>query len=172
MGVTTVPKTPQAMEALEAIMGSPLEARGASGKVFGLLNDDTLHDMLDLAARSGPDVDVRPLVALSLDEFVNWAGDASWPGDVRERGAALVSRFADAASLALVADILGIPRASAQERLDARRGTAPGTHAVRDAETGEIFRVEAVYGVVLGAAPEARDRLEAEIFASAPGPAA
>ena len=186
MGYTATPDDAAAMSGMEALMAVPLDAGSASARLAGLLDDDTLHDMLWLAAQAGPRVDARPVVALSLDEFVNWSAAGPWPEDVRERGRMIVERFRDAdisahvsrtvmpdtpeAAAAHVAEILGIGPAEAARRLDVRRGTAPGTHAVRDGDSGEIFRVEAVYGVVLGSDGPVRERLAESLFADAPGP--
>jgi len=185
MGTSFVPRTAMAMEAVERLMGNSMPAcLDPGGRLGGLLDSDNLADMFGRAAAAGPDVDVRPLVAIELDEYVNWTSCEGWDPDVVERGRHLVAAFRDAdvsrhvdrlvmedtpeAALARVAEIQGLDEEAAGARLDARRGFAPGTFVVMDSGTGEAFRTEAVYGVVFAVPPDAMERVEAEIPATAP----
>ncbi len=186
MGVSFVPKTDEAMAELERLMDAPFPAWRAVRGLHGVLVSDNLFDMLDRCQSLGPDTDARPVVALELDEFVNWADASAWEAGVAERGRALVERFRDAdiarhvdrltipataeAATRAIAGVLDLSATAAAGRIDVRPGSAPGTFVALDAETGDAYRVEAVYGVVFEALPEVRERVEAEFASPAPTP--
>lgn len=186
MGVSFVPKTDEAMAALERLMDAPLPAGKAPDRLMGILVSDNLFDMLDRGAARGRGTDARPLVALELDEFVNWSDTGAWPEDVVERGRALVERFRDAdiadhvdrlvmpatseAAALEIARVLDLPASAPDGRIEVRPGSAPGSFVARDSGTGKAYRIEAVYGVAFEALPDARERVDA-LFSEPSSPA-
>ena len=65
-GTWSLPKDQAAEDQLIQIMGQPLKlganAQNATGKLYDLLGDDVLFDMLSDAAESDPEADARPII--------------------------------------------------------------------------------------------------------------
>ena len=175
------------MTELERLMDEPLSVAKGEDPLYHLIGDDTFHDMLAGMSRHA---DCRPVVAITLDEWVNWSSDSQfkepWEEGVRDRGRALVALMRDAdvaphskafvledtpeAAVGLIAMTLGVETPD-PGRFEAVRGTAPATHAVLDASDGRLYRVDAFYGVVFEAPDEERERLRTELFgAASPAP--
>ena len=65
-GTWSLPKDKEAEDQLIEIMSQPLKlganAQNATGKLYDLLGDDVLFDMLSDAAESDPEADARPII--------------------------------------------------------------------------------------------------------------
>ena len=176
MGLSTFPRTEAQVSALERMMAAPVPPAAAGEALRGVLEDDTLSDMLAAAGRKDPGCDARAMVAMALDELAVWSEPegfrrgprgrgVAWRGSFRERCARLAEEFrgdespaalgrvggldAEAAELAVAACLPG--GAARQGRLDVWPGTGPCSHAVHDLETGALYRVEGFYGTVMQA---------------------
>lgn len=171
MGTWAYPNDDAKVDRLARLMAHRMDAEH-KGDLFNLLGDDTLFDMIDGLPPMG---DMRPLVAMALDEMVNWTVEARY----FERLSAMGEPFKDVpfadlstkpvsdgrpeSAIAAVKEIVD-PEAN-DDRFEAEPGLSPGTHAVRDLDTGKIFRFEHVYGVTIEAAPGSHAH---SVFAKAP----
>jgi hypothetical protein len=200
MGTWATPFTDGDVSRLEALMAEPLPASRAADVLYDLVGDDTLFDAIGSAVEHDPDGDVRPLVAMTLDEWTNWMHPESFARAAEASPAICVVPFDDGCWERLktiaggyegvdLASIVGAPlvpdtiegaRATfsalwADERdvpeLEVAKTKVPGVYAVRVAD-GEISRVEILYGVIAGADPRLVDELAASLFpAGIPAPA-
>lgn len=200
MGTWATPYTDEDVTRLEALMATPLAAAEAPDALYELVGDDTLFDAILAAVEHDPNGDVRALVAMTLDEWTNWMHPDSFVRAARTSPAIRTLPFDDgcwerlrtlAGSCAGVdlASIVGDPliqdsiegaRATyaalwADERqvpdFDVAETGVSGVYAVREVATGEIARVEVLYGVVAQADPRVADALKAAHFtATSPSP--
>lgn len=184
MGTWSTPNTVASMDRLERLMSAPIPASKASDLLYSLVGDDTLFDTLSMAEEKHSTADVRPLVAMTLDAWGNWHSRGQWlvdwePGCL-DRCRELASRFADSdiASLVeckadmseagkLVRDIVA-PEDLNGDRFVTAASAGPGTSAVFDRETGEIYRIEPVWGLVIQADEETRADLHQKLFPGEP----
>ncbi|WP_238231128.1 hypothetical protein [Methylobacterium hispanicum] len=163
-------------------MASPIAASRAWVALNPLVGDDTLFDMLDLASDRNPEADVRPLVAITLDEWANWMCDGRfrhpWGDGCRERLQALAKAHAgtaieDLVSRVMVPDTLegargayallfGSPEAAPE--FEVVRTEFPGVYAVRETASGSLARLEVIFGVIAEAEPSMVDALRAIHF--------
>lgn len=171
MGTWAIPQTDEAVTRLEQLMASPVSASGAADALYPLVGDDTLFDMIGMAAESDPGADVRPLVAITLDEWANWMSDARfarpWEDGCRERVRALAQGYRGTTIEDLVMRVMvpdtaegaraayallsGTPEAAPQ--FDVAATDAPGVYAVRETASGSLSRLEVVFGVIAEADP-------------------
>jgi len=187
MGVSAQPDTIERIERLDRIMQSPLRAEGCFQTLSPLINDDSTFDNIDLAVRKNPEVDIRPIIAATLEEWSRWTMPESWsvPWEtgVRERAREIAARFSDAefaglfpnpmnpdtpeAAAAIVSNILGDdPDRDLSDYRVAR--IMPGVYAVEDPHEGELFRVETARELAFTAPDALRDGLKAEILGVEP----
>ena len=182
MGCWATPRTEDAMEEVERVMARPLSARIASEILHNVAGDDLLHEMLDAAARRDPKGDVRPLVAMMLDQWANWTPPdemgPAWGIGLRERAKRIAQGFRDSPVDGLLDTALPDTPEAAVERvarvLDVRgeygnrflvtRAGAPGTYAVLDCILDGLFRVDVVYGLVYPTEPLLDRGLKLELF--------
>lgn len=200
MGTWATPFTDGDVSRLEALMAEPLPASRAADALYDLVGDDTLFDAIATAVDHDPDGDVRPLVAMTLDEWTNWMHPESFARAAEASPAIRVVPFDDGCWERLktiaggyegidLASIVGAPMVPdtidgakatfsalwAEERdvpeLEVAKTKVPGVYAVRMAD-GEISRVEILYGVIAGADPRLVDELASSLFsAEIPAPA-
>ncbi|MGU3404608.1 hypothetical protein [Methylobacterium brachiatum] len=199
MGTWATPFTDEDVSRLEALMAEPLPASRAADVLYDLVGDDTLFDAIVSAVEHDPDGDVRPLVAITLDEWTNWMHPESFARAAKASPAIRVVPFDDGCWERLktiaggyegvdLASIVGAPLVPdtiegakatfsalwTDERdvpeLEVAKTRVPGVYAVRVAD-GEISRVEILYGVIAGADPRLADELAASLFpAEIPAP--
>lgn len=170
MGVWAYPDSEEKVTSLEIKMSSPIPARRADADLYHLVGDDTFFDMTSGVPSSA---DVRPLVAITLDEWVNWSAPGSFQSGtvsfdrlrdliepyrhapISDLSTEPVSDGSPEAAMSGLWAIVGEPAESPVDasRFDVAPGYAPATHALRDRETGKVYRYEHVYGVVVEAAP-------------------
>jgi hypothetical protein len=159
MGVWNAPFTAEAMSRLENLMAAPLPAHEAQASLRSLVGDDGLFDMILRAMTVDRNADVRPLVAVVLDEWVDWTPVENWQRalapSIRARAAALVPKFTNIDVAAMTAgDIAPEDPREAIKRLRFEPGTlcevvggvAPGTFVITHSATGDMYRVEVVWG--------------------------
>lgn len=191
MGTWATPQTDEAVTRLEQLMASPIAASGAADALYPLVGDDTLFDTIGLAAERAPGADVRPLVAVTLDEWANWMSDARfarpWEDGCRERVRALAQGYRGTSIGDLVARVMvpdtaegaraayallfGTPEAAPE--FDVAATDVPGVYAVRETASGSLSRLEVVFGVITEADPAMAEALLAAHFpgaGSAPAP--
>lgn len=189
MGTSSQPDTIEKMARLERLMEEPFPAHEYHAHLSDLLNDDNTFDNIDIAARRNPEVDIRPIVAATLEEWSRWmspqAWSAPWEPGVRERAAAVAARFADAdfaglfpkpmnpdtpeSAAEIVGNILGYDPDHPLTDFPTVR-IMPGIYAVIDPEDGKLFRVETARELVLEAPDELLDGLKADLFGTALAP--
>lgn len=82
MGTWALPQTIKQAKELQQIMQNPLPAKIAESKLYNLLGDDDLFDLI-LSEREacGDDIDVRYLVKSSLEGFLQNRENAIKPWD-------------------------------------------------------------------------------------------
>ncbi len=182
MGIWSIPNTDEAMSEVERVMSRPLGARVAGDMLFRLTGEGRLYDMIDKAAGRDAEADVRPLVAMLLDEWSNWTAtedlSPSWGSPLRDRARRLAEAFRDAhvsslvptampdepdAAVAKVAAILDV-RGPHGNRFMATRGHGPGVWAVLDCALDALFRVDVVHGQVEAAEPGLDRALKMSLF--------
>lgn len=181
MGTWAAPTTIDRVETLIVRMSSPIRADQAVDVLYDIMGDDSLFDMIALAREVRVDADVRGLVTLRLDEWLNWtpasdmkfeAGEAS--GLLRqalEHGCtligeddvlyALLKQTGPDAARASVAHVLDLDEEGAKT-LETFDGLVEGTDAVQ-APDGRIFRVEGIWGIVTEAPDACRGLVEDNI---------
>jgi len=72
MGVWALPQTIKQAKELQKLVAKPLSPKVAKDKLYSLLGDDDLFDLIEAEkAKFGNDCDVRILVESSLKEFLN-----------------------------------------------------------------------------------------------------
>jgi hypothetical protein len=194
MGTWATPFTHEDVSRLEALMAEPLPASRAADALYDLVGDDTLFDAIGSAVEHDPAGDVRPLVAMTLDEWTNWMHPESFARAAEASPASGVVPFDDGCWERLkaiaggyegveLASIVGAPLVPdtiegakaafsalwADERevpdMEVAKTKVPGVYAVRVAD-GEIWRVEILYGVIAGADQRLTDDLRASLFPS------
>jgi len=187
MGVWAQPDTFEKIERLERLMQAPLSAGNYHGTLGGLLGDDSTFDNIDIAAGRNRDVDIRPIIAATLEEWSRWTAPEAWtvrwePG-VREKASEIAARFADAdfaglfpkpmnpdtpeAAAEIVGNILGYDPDYPFSNFRVAR-IMPGIYAVVDPDEGKLYRVETARELVFNAPEELQDDLKAELFGTAP----
>jgi hypothetical protein len=183
MGVSAAPRTIELIESLDRLMQAPLSARNYHETLSPLINDDSTFDNIDLAARKNPDVDIRPIIAATLEEWSRWmspkAWSVRWEEGVRERAAEIAARFSDAdfaglfpepmnpdtplGAAEIVANILGYDPDYPFSNFRVAR-IMPGIYGVVDPDEEKLFRVETARELVYEAPEELADDLKAELF--------
>jgi len=187
MGVSAAPDTIEKIEMIERLMEAPLSSQGCYGTLSHLINDDSTFDNIDLAARKNPEVDIRPIIAATLEEWSRWTSPGAWsvrwePG-VREKASEIAARFADAdfaglfpkpmnpdtpwGAAEIVGNILGYDPDYPFSNFKVAR-IMPGIYAVVDPDEGKLFRVETARELVFEAPEELASDLKAELFGTAP----
>ena len=178
----SLPHTEEAMAAVERVMSRPLGARAAGDLLDRLTGEARLFEKLRVAAGRDADADVRPLVAMLLEEWSLWSPPdempASWRGPLRERARRLAETFRDEAvdgllptampdaaeaAVKFVAGLLDV-REGLGRRFMAARGGAPGVWAVLDCELDGLFRVDVVDGSVEAADASVERGLKTAFF--------
>jgi predicted component of type VI protein secretion system len=82
MGTWSLPQTPKQARKLKKLLKEPLRADEAADKLYDLLGDDELFDLIITEQKIfGDDLDVRDLVKFSLEEFLNTQENAMKPWD-------------------------------------------------------------------------------------------
>lgn len=182
MGTWAIPQTDDAVRRIEDLMASPIAASRATDLLYPLVGDDTLFDMIGLAADRDPGVDVRPLVAITLDEWSNWMSDVRfsrpWEDGCRARLRDLAHSHSgvaveDLVSRVMVPDtpegvrlayalLFEVPEAAPEFEVAATE--VPGVYAVLEAASGSLSRLEVVFGVVSQAEPVVAASLRAVHF--------
>ena len=183
MGTWGVPNTTEKAILLEEMMGRPVVASEVVDRLYDVLGNDTLWDLLDEVRAQDPEADVRPLIAAHLEEMTRWSIPSDfarpWEPGVRTRLEFLASGFADSRlppmkSFAVQDD--GDGRSAAEhltgalfastngDRLFRGSRIAPGVYALFDVETEKLFRVECRYGLMQEAREEIKDDLMREFF--------
>ena len=80
MGTWAIPQTDEAVNRLEQLMASPVSASGAADALYPLVGDDTLFDMIGMAAESdskpGLGTGIVEALAKQLDATVELADQA------------------------------------------------------------------------------------------------
>lgn len=182
MGTWSSPNTSEKAERLVQFLSAPLAATDASSRLYDIVGDDELFDMIAAATDIDAKTDVRGLVALKLDEWLNWMEISSWTAPWSEEAVSLVNeafeeaggsiadgnvlyelmkhRGAEAArdAVAMVLDLDD----EAKSRLEVIEGFCPGTYAVQDGN-GTLYRFECVYGVVQEAPASLKEGIEAKL---------
>lgn len=165
MGMWAYPNTEEKIARLEALMSAPIPIERLDD-LWDLVGDDTFFDM---AGGLPKGKDLRPVLAISLDESFAWSSEARFkdPGVPFERLRALAEPYRDVP----LSDICVDPRSDGSpesaganvaamvldsrtaehdpSRFEVEPGLAPATHVVRDVETGKVYRFEHVYGVIV-----------------------
>lgn len=172
MGTWASPTTVNKADELARLMSAPLSVREAEEKLYSLMGDDTLFDMIALARSFHSDTDVRGIVAAVLDEWLNWTPRNTWvqpwePGaddklsglldglrdEIGEDDVVhLMCRFGSDDARRIVSEVLDLQEADAS-KLKVDKGFVSGTYVVT-ALDGRLFRFDRVYGVTIEA-PEA-----------------
>lgn len=187
MGIWSIPNTDEAMSEVERVMSRPLGARVAGDMLYRLTGDARLYDMLGMAKGRDAEADVRPLVAMLLDEWSNWTPSESlspsWGRPLRDRARRLAQAFKDSsvselvptampdepeAAIAKVVAILDV-RGGYGNRFMATRAHGPGVWAVLDCVLDALFRVDVVHGQVDAAEPGLDRDLKMSLFGVASG---
>jgi hypothetical protein len=198
MGTWATPFTDENVSRLEVLMAQPLVAKRAADALYHLVGDDTLFDAIGSAVEHDPDGDVRPLVAMTLDEWMNWMHPDSFVRDVQDSPSGHARSFDEGCwerlkaiaggsegldlgpivGATLVPDTVEGARSAfsalwADERdvpdQEVAKTKVPGVYAVRAG--GEILRVEILYGVIAAADPRLGHDLTATYFpTAAPSP--
>lgn len=157
MGTWAYPDDEARIARFSDLMAKPIGADRLND-FYHILGDDTFFDMV---GGLPPGEDVRPLAAMAVDEVANWSAETSHGDRLR----VIVEPFKDAPlarlsakpvsdgrpESAVVAVIQVVDPDASADRFEAEPGLAPGTHAVRDLETGKVYRFEHVYGVIFEA---------------------
>ena len=82
MGVWALPQTAKQAKELQKLVAKPLSPKVAEEKLYNLLGDDDLFDLIESEKEKfGNDCDVRILVESSLREFLNNKENATKPWD-------------------------------------------------------------------------------------------
>lgn len=162
-----------------AVMGADLRADVARTALRRFVRDDALYDAITRTIRRNAGADIRPLVAASIDEWIDWLPEREftkpWDEEAKQILSDLVSRFTDADVRPIVGrGVLdaGMERAvrkagflfGAGAAVEAVRGAAPLTYVVRHIGHRQIVRVE-LFGGRLHRAPDREiDTLLARYF--------
>ena len=78
MGTWALPQTVKQAKELQKLVAKPLSPKVAEDKLYNLLGDDDLLDLIEAEKEKfGNDCDVRILVGSSLREFLNGKEDDS-----------------------------------------------------------------------------------------------
>lgn len=189
MGTWSSPTTVAKADELARLMQAPIPARNADNALYDLMGDDGLFDMVVAAREVGKDCDVRSLVVVKLDEWLNWKEPADWtrrwePG-AEERLVALYDRYRETISgndvLHSIARFPGrkAARMAVAWALDLDPGrtkalevadwTAPGVYAVATPDD-RVFRFDTVDGVVVEAPADRRELILNAVRGEAPSP--
>ena len=171
-------------------MELPLPAEGFGERYSTLIGEDTLYDQIDAVARVMPAQDVRPLIASRLELWARWVAQSTlpnrWEDGVRERAMFLVERFGDFDRVSLVPhkenvrddeEAVALHIAIKYQRNEGEavkykvRKIMPGIYAVHVPRTGDLYRVECIYGLVNGCgARDFTEEVRASLFDEAPAP--
>lgn len=80
MGTWALPQTVKQAKELQKLVAKPLSPKVATDKLYNLLGDDDLFDLISSEEKKfGNDYDVRILVESSLREFLNNKENATKP---------------------------------------------------------------------------------------------
>ncbi|MBU6140437.1 MAG: hypothetical protein KGP29_02630 [Proteobacteria bacterium] len=80
MGVWALPQTVKQAKELQKLVAKPLSPKVATDKLYNLLGDDDLFDLIEAEEEKfGNDCDVRILVELSLSKFLSEKENATKP---------------------------------------------------------------------------------------------
>jgi len=183
LGTWSMPNTTEKAVHLERLMSEPISATTAMKRLYDILGDDTLFDMLTEAESNAPEVDVRPLIAGYIEFLSRWCPSADftshWEPGVRSRLEFLAARFADTEmngvdTLIVPDDHTGQyaaihlvhlmhPGETVQKQFRSER-VGPGIYAIMDIEEDRIFRVECRYGLAHEAPEELKEVIRDGVF--------
>lgn len=166
MGTWASPTTAEKAKQLAELMSRPLAVRGAEEMLHGIIGDDTLFDLIANARAWHPDADARSLVAVVLDDWLNWTPRKPWSepwepgveetlrGILEEHVARMgdddvlhrMAKYSEDDARAAVARCLGL-KAGEKESLEVVRGLLPVVCEVRSPD-GQRFRFDRIWSVV------------------------
>lgn len=189
MGHTLLPHTMDMAKKLFDIMSSPIPAHKGMETLSPYIIDDTLSDMIEMTHKKNWMNDVRPAVALTLEEHVNWndvydpsSYHPTWDFGVKEFIQKNIHKYQHHNLILLIGEdplkshrplfeLIGefiepsLPPSSFKSRIKTKKSDdTTGVTIIKDLQTNQIYRHDHIFGIIQKACEKSRRELDKKYF--------